>query len=306
MRICYFIQNHLPPAQVRRLVATLHRCQPDSFILVGHDGFAGHCTADQLRRALDVDVLAIREPAQRGYFSLVQPYFDAVEWLSDRGISYDWIAYLSAQDYPTQPLQSFETLLTTSGCDGFLRFWDARDGERAWGRRRQGLRRYFFQYFDAPRWTSAALRPLRSLNGLQSLVHFHLVYGPRIGLRWVRSPFGRDLTCYAGSQWTTLRRACAEYVVESARREEKLMQWFRRTVCPDESVVQTLLLNSGRFTFRDDDLRYADFTDSRDGRPRTLSAGDLPVLTSGSHFFARKFDLQRDSRVLDLLDARIG
>jgi hypothetical protein len=306
MRICYFIQNHLPPAQVRRLIGTLRRSQPDSFILVGHDGFAGHCTADELRRALDVDVLAIREPAQRGYFSLVQPYFDAVEWLSNRGIAYDWIAYLSAQDYPTQPLQSFETLLTTSGYDGFLRFWDARDGERAWGRRRQGLRRYFFQYFDAPRWTSAALRPLRSLNGLQSLVHFHLVYGPRIGLRWVRSPFGRDLTCYAGSQWTTLRRACAEYVVESARREEKLMQWFRRTVCPDESVVQTLLLNSGRFTFRDDDLRYADFTDSRDGRPRTLSAGDLPVLTSGSHFFARKFDLQRDSRVLDLLDARIG
>jgi hypothetical protein len=57
---------------------------------------------------------------------------------------------------------------------------------------------------------------------------------------------------------------------------------------------------------RDDDLRYADFTGSRDGRPRTLAADDLPAITGGSHYFARKFDLQGDARVLDLLDARIG
>jgi hypothetical protein len=306
VRICYFIQNHLAPPQVGRLVKTLRRSQPDSFVLVGHDAFAGHCTAGELRQALDVDVLEIREPARRGYFSLVQPYFDAVEWLSDRGVSYDWIVYLSAQDYPVQPLRSFETLLSTSGCDGFLRYWDACGAVSPWGRRHQGLRRYFYQYFEAPRWMIPALRLARSFNGLQSLVHFHLVYGPRVGLRWRKPPFGRDLTCYAGTQWTTLRRACAEYVVERARSEQSLMQWFRHTICPDEAVVQTLLLDSGRFKFRNDDLRYIDFTGSRDGRPRTLSTGDLPVITSGSYYFARKFDLHHDARVLDLLDTQIG
>jgi hypothetical protein len=306
MRICYFIQNHLAPSQVSRLVRTLQRSQPDGFILVEHDPFAGHCTAAELRRVLDVDVLEAREPARRGYFSLLQPYFDAVEWLAERGISYDWIVYLSAQDYPTRPLRSFETLLATSGCDGFLRYWDARDTVNPWGRRHQGLRRYFYQYSEAPRWTTPVLRVLRSFNGLQSLVHVHLFYGPRVGLRRGSSPFGRGLTCYAGTQWTTLRRACAEYLVERVRSEKQLMDWFCRTICPCEAVVQTLLLNSGRFRFHNDDLRYTDFTGSRDGRPHILSTDDLPTITGGTHYFARKFDLNRDSRVLDLIDAEIS
>jgi hypothetical protein len=310
VRVCYFIQNHLGPSQLRRLVGTLRRSQPDCFILVGHDGFAGHCTADELRRALDVDVFALREPARRGYISVLQAYFDAVEWLAERGTSYDWLVYLSAQDYPVRPLKEFETLLATSGCDGFMRSWnacDSSDPASPWrGRRHQGARRYLYQYFDAPRWTTPALRILRSLNGLQSLVHFHLVYGPRVGLRLGGNPFGRDLVCYAGTLWTTLRRACVEYVVERARSEEKLLQWFRRTICPCEAVVQTLLLNDGRFELRNDDLKYADFTGSRDGRPRTLSVRDLPAITTGAYYFARKFDIQGDARVLDLLDARIG
>ncbi len=304
MRICYFIQNHQAPPQVVRLVGTLRRSQPECLILVGHDGFAGHCTASELRRALDADVFEIREPARRGYFSLLQPYLDAVEWLSQRGVAYDWIVYLSAQDYPCRSPRSFEALLAATPYDGFLRYWNARDPQGAWGhRRRQGECRYFFQYFEAPRWMGPALRLARPLNRVQSLVHIHLVYGPRIGLRWGRPPFGRDVTCYAGTQWTTLRRACAEHVLERARSEPRLMQWFRRTICPDEAVVQTLLLNGDRFRLQNDDLRYMDFTGSRDGRPRLLSVDDIPLITGGSYCFARKFD---DPHVLDLLDARIG
>jgi hypothetical protein len=306
MRICYFIQNHLAPPQVRRLVGVLRRSQAEAFLLVCHDGFAGHCTADELRRVLDVDVIETSEPARRGYFSLVQPYFDAVEWLADREIDYDWLVYLSAQDYPTQPLREFESLLATSDCDGYLRFWNACDRENPWGRRRQGMVRYYYQYIDAPRWAAPALRQLRWTNRLQSLMHIHLVYGPRVGLRGRQPPFGRALTCYAGTQWTTLRRACAEAIAERARSQCDLMQWFRRTICPDEAVVQTLLLNSGRFRFHNGDLRYADFTGSKTGRPRTLTVQDLPTLLGSSHYFARKFDPDCDARVLDLLDERIG
>lgn len=306
MRVCYFIQNHLAPPQVRRLVATLQRSRPDSFILVGHDEFAGHGSASELRQALDVDVFAAREPAKRGYFSVLRPYFDAVDWLADHRIAYDWLVYLSAQDYPTRPLRDFEALLAATGYDGFLRFWDATDPVNPWGRRRQGVVRYFYQYSDAPRWARPALRVLRAMNRFQPLVHSHLTYGPRIGVRSRRlQPFNETLRCYAGKQWTVLRRACAEYVAERVRSGDDLIQWFRRTICPDEAVVQTLLVNSGRFQLANDDLRYVDMSGSRDGRPRTLTARDLPIITSGPYYFARKFDAG-DSELLDLLDARIG
>ena len=305
VRVCYFIQNHLGPPQVRRLVGTLQRSRPESFILVGHDGFAGHCSSAELRQALGVDVFAFRERGRRGYFSLIEPYFDAVEWLAEHGIAYDWLVYLSAQDYPTRPLHAFEALLATTGYDGFLRFWDAGEPVNPWGRRRQGVVRYHYQYFDAPGWARPALRLLRAANGWQPLVHCHLTYGPRVGGRR-RPPFDEAVRCYAGEQWTVLRRACTEYLAERVRSGDGLIQWFRRTVCPDEAVVQTLLVNSGRFRLADDDLRYADMTGSKDGRPRTLTAKDLPLLTSGPYYFARKFDAEEDSEVLDLLDARIG
>jgi hypothetical protein len=304
MRICYFIQNHLAPPQAERLLRTLRRGQPDCFILVGHDGFAGHATAEEVARALDADVFALTEPARRGYFSLLQPYFDAVEWLARRGTAYDWLVYLSAQDYPVRPLPELAARLATADCDGFLRYWDACNPAGAWGhRRRQGQVRYFYQYRDAPSWLGPALRLARPLNRVQSLVHIHLSYGLRVGLRRGRRrrPFGAGLTCYAGLQWTTLSRACAEHVLERSRAEPRLMEWFRATICPDEAVVQTLLLNGGRFRLANDDLRYVDFSGSRDGRPRLLSASDLPHLTCGRYCFARKFE--RDSPVLDLLDA---
>lgn len=305
MRICYFIQNHLGPAPASRLIATIRRSQPESFVLVGHDPFAGHGSAAEIGRALGVDVLEAREPAKRGYLSLLYPYFDALAWLADRGIDYDWIVYLSAQDYPTQPLSRLENLLATSGYDGFLRFWSALAPVNPWKRRRQGLIRYHYQYFDAPEWARPALRLFRWTNRVQSLAHIHLTYGPRFGLRRRPSPFDRGLSCYAGYQWSTLRRSCAEHVLERVRGDRELMGWFGRTICPCESVVQTVLVNSGRFKLCDDDLRYVDFTGSKDGRPRTLSAADIPLITNGTYYFARKFDPRHDARVLDLLDERI-
>jgi hypothetical protein len=307
MRVCYFIQNHLPPPAARRLVRTIQRSSPQSFILVGHDEFAGHCTASELRQAIDADVFAFREPARRGYFSLLQPYPDAVDWLAERGIDYDWLVYLSAQDYPVRPLRDFEALLETTRHDGFLRFWDAADPVNPWGRRRQGVVRYYYQYSDAPAWSRPALRLLRAGNGWQPFIHFHLTYGPRVGVRRRRQrPFNETFRCYAGTQWTVLRRACTEYVAERVRSEDALIQWFRRTVCPDEAVAQTLLVNSGEFELANDDLRYVDMSDSRSGRPRTLTAKDLPAITCGRYYFARKFDAGTESQVLDVLDARIG
>ncbi|MFL6193436.1 MAG: beta-1,6-N-acetylglucosaminyltransferase [Thermoanaerobaculia bacterium] len=296
MRLAYFIQNHLPPPQVARLAGTILRSQPDAFLLIGHDPFAGRCTVEEMRGALDADVFGVREPPRRGYFSLIQPYFEAVEWLADHGIDYDWLVYLSGQDYPVQPLRGLENLLATCEVDGFLRYWDAFRSDNPWGRPKQGLRRYGYQYADAPGWLA---RPLKALNGIQGYAHAHLIYGPRLGLRR-KSPFGPACTCYAGKQWTILRRACAEYVTEKVREDGKLIQWFRRTICPDEAVVQTLLANAGRFRLRDDDLRYMDFTGSTTGSPRNLTEADLPALTNGKYYFARKFE--RDSPVLDRLD----
>lgn len=304
LRICYFIQNHRAAPQLARLIGTLRRFQADALILVGHDELAGLASADEIRRAVEADVFALREPGQRGYFSLIQPYFDALEWLARQDASYDWIVYLSGQDYPVQSLKRFEARLLAGDADGFLRFWEAWNPDNPWGRASQGIHRYGYQYRDARGWSREALRLLRSLNGIQKRMHVHLTYGPRIGRRRP-APFGPGLVCYGGRQWTTLSRACAEHVLEESRARPDLMEWFRCTLCPDEAVVQTLLANGARFRLVDDDLRYVDFAGERRGHPRTLTVADLPEITRGPYYFGRKLDLETDPELFDRLDSWI-
>lgn len=302
MRVAYLIQNHRAPRQAERLVAALRRAG-DGPLLVCHDEFAGRCTARELSAALAVEVLPTRRPVRRGYLSTLEPYFDGVERLAERGEDYDWLVYLSGSDYPIRPLAELERLLARTDVDGFLRHWPAFSAHNPWGRQHQGRRRYDFQYYEAPRWSLPALRLLRAVNGVQDLVHFHLVYGARVGVRFRRSPFRDGYRCWAGLQWTVLRRAVAESATAGFRADARLRAWFERTVCPDESVVQTLLLNSARFRFADDDLRYVDFQGSRDGHPRLLTSADLATLVQCGKHFARKFDPEIDAGVFDRLDA---
>ncbi len=77
------------------------------------------------------------------------------------------------------------------------------------------------------------------------------------------------------------------------------------TQTPEESLVQTVLVNSGRFELVDDDLRYIDYSRANKGSPRTLSVADLPLMAGGRYHFARKFDPGRRPRARPL-DARLG
>lgn len=302
-RFCYFVQSHRDPEQIVRLVAALRRGSPEAHIVVGHDGRGCALAPADLAAAGEVDLFAVEGPVERGRLSLLAPYLQAIERLRREGVRYDWLVYLSGQDYPTRPLAAAEREIAESGQDGFLRWWPAFGRDSAWSRRRQGYRRYAFHYRRAPRWAAPMLRLLRGINGVQPLVHFQLTYGPYVGVRRLRTPFRDGYVCWAGTQWTTLRRACVEELAATLARDTELVRYYAGTICPDESLVQTVLLNSRRFRFANDDLRYVDMRGTRTGSPRTLTSDDLPELVAGRHHFARKFDLAVDREVLDRLNA---
>ncbi|HSN54581.1 MAG TPA: beta-1,6-N-acetylglucosaminyltransferase [Candidatus Sulfomarinibacteraceae bacterium] len=299
--IVYLVQNHRPPAQLARLVRALGTGSTGAFVVVVHDPHAGLATTAEVEHATDAPVLPTLERARRGYFSLVAPSADAVAWLAALRVGYDWLVYLSAQDYPARPLAELEALLARSEADGFLRLWRAFAPGPCW-RRHQGELRYRLQYRDVGPALLRLLRLVRFLNAWQRWLHLHLAYGPRLGIRPRRSPFESGLECWGGTQWTTLRRAAAEHVAERVLEGGELVEWFRRTICPDEALVQTLLMAEGRFRLVDDDLRYVDFSGCRDGHPRTLRRCDLDSVIASGRIFARKLDSAIDPALLDALD----
>lgn len=308
MACCYLIQSHNEPAQVLRLVEAIKRSSPGAEVLVVHDARRQPIDPAPFEKLPDVEVMVRRERVARGEISVLSPMFAGVEHLlASRGgrprSGFDWLVYLSGQDYPARPVREFEASLAATRHQGFLTFWDVTSGRTPW-RPRQAEVRYFAQYRRFPDWTLRPLSMIRFLGKVTPL-RFHLHYGPFVGWKMRKTPFDGDFRCYGGWQWWTLSRPCVEYLRDFMAARPDIAGWFSRTMAPCEALVPTILANSGRFDLFPDNRRFVDFASPQDSRPRTLRREDFPLLAGGTYDFARKFDAAEDSEILDLLDREV-
>jgi hypothetical protein len=304
-RVCYYVQTHREPEQIRRLVRTLRRGSPESTVVVLHDFAACPLDRDAFAAVPGVHLLVSEYPHVRGRFSgQAQPLLDAVAWLGREGVPYDWLVTLTGQDYPVAPLPSFERRLAESGSDGFLRWWDVDAAESPWPRRKP-RRRYWYHYRRLPEALGPAVPLLKALTRLLPGVHLSRDYGPWLGVRQRRTPWRSGFRCFGGWTWFALRREAVEHLARELAEGSPLGRFYRGTMSPEESMVQTVLLNSGRYRLVNDDLRYIDYRAARRGAPRTLTVADLPELGCGRYCFARKFDPAVDGEVLDRIDREL-
>lgn len=302
--VCYFVQSHRDPEQIYRLVRTLRGGGPSAQILVQHNFAANPLDEAPLAEMPGVHLLHPPRPQIRANYSCqVQPYLEAIDYLETAGIAYDWLVNLTAQDYPVKPVAAFEARLEAASCDGFIRFWDVLSPESPWSWRKPRAR-YWHRYRRLGPGAEPWLRAARPLTKLLPL-HFYLDYGPLVGVRAFRTPFHDGFRCYGGWAWFSLRRSAALYLRRFLAEHPEVERHYQTSVTPEESIVQTVLVNSGRFDLVNDDLRYIDYAGAHKGSPRTLTAADMPMLAAGSFHFARKFDLSVDAEVLDLIDREL-
>ena len=306
VRVCYQIQSHRSPEQLTRLVAAIRRMSPTSFVHVSHDRAGAPIDAAALEALGDVAV--VRDPGGYGDFSHVDRYLWAVDWLRAEGVTVDWVANITGQDYPLRGLAECERELEASGVDGFMDLWRALGPESHWGGDARAISRYHFRHRrlrDLSPRAQRALRPLQAVNRLQPWFRVHVSFGLAVGRR-VPDPFAPDLELFAGSCFATLSWPVVEYAVDELRRRPALVEHLRHTLAPDEMALHTVIGSSGKFTIDRDPKRYYDFSGSRFNHPRTLTLEDLPrAWASGAHF-ARKVDGDAHPEVLDAMDRHLG
>jgi Core-2/I-Branching enzyme len=303
MSVVYLIQSHDALPQLRRLVGLLQAPAGDRRIVVVQDGSRHPITRADLPAGDDVTLLLRREPVRRGEFSCLEPWLDTASQLIQEDRPFDWLVYLSGRDYPVRPVAEIESSLAATPEHGLLRHWAFDAPDNPWGPRRTH-RRYDFSYRRLPEGLRAPLklaRPLLHLAGRE----LSLTYGVHLGTPARPPLFGPGFSGWGGLQWHSLRRAAVEYVVEFTRSRPEVVQAFRQTLVPDEAYVQTVLLNAGRFTFRNDSRRYTDTQERPGGHCRTLTEADFAELTSGKYDFARKFDPVESAGLLARLERRL-
>ena len=319
MRVAYFVTSYRPPRQLLRLLATLRRAQPDSPLVVHHDRFRTDWDVDLVAPVGGVDLLTSTAPVSWGDFSIVDMTWTSLAWMVEHR-DFDWVVFLSEQDYPIAPLIRLEQQLERSDVDAFIEARPIHLIEDA-DLRMECDRRYNYQYRKLPRLgvmerlPTTLRRPVADVANYLNFVLYKLqrkitVYRypdplpMRVGVRPPRSPFSAEFPVWYGSQWMALSRRAAEAVVQFVGEHTDYVRHYARTVIPDESATATIVCNDPRLAVRDEELHHVRFT-SVDGHPDVFGLDDLTELIDSGRFFARKFDIDTDSMVLDALDEHV-
>lgn len=271
MRVGYIILAHHKPRQLDRLVRAL-RAESDGPIFIHVDRRAPQILAqadDILRGVPDVTLRSVHKVSWGGFGIVAAALEGLSHLLADPSVGH--IQHLSGQDYPIKPVRAFEAMVQAAPDTSFMEC----------------------QALPRSDWPPD--------GGIYRVRHRYL----KCGVRPIRLPMRRQLppgiTFYGGSAFWCLTRAHAACALASELRE-----FFRHAFVSDELFFQTVLMNSPwRGAIKDGPMCYTSWSGNARS-PKTLGQQDLEALMRTPHFFARKFDGDIDSGVLDQLDRAAG
>jgi Core-2/I-Branching enzyme len=284
MDLAYIVSAYKLPDQLTRLVTRLST--PRSSFLIHVDRKTDEAThrriVESLGRMANVDFLE-RHVCYYGGFGHVRATLKGIHELFRRRLPFDYIILLTGQDYPIKSNRQIAD------------FFRAHEGDS------------FMEYFALPsqEWQHGGIDRIESWH-VRMLGRYFVVRAPSRFRIWRKFPSG--LQPFGGSAYWCLSRECAEYVYRFVRSTPSYVRFFKYVNVPEEMFFQTIVLNSplnGRVV--NDDLRYLDWRDPAiAGGPAVLDKRDFGKIMGSRDLFARKFDMEEDAEILDMIDAKIG
>lgn len=315
MKIAYLILAHRYPEQLIRLVQKLSTAQNSFFIHIDKkaDEKIYHQIVQGLARIPHVYFLR-RHRCYWGDFSIVNATIEGLQEIFQKNINFDYIILLSGQDYPIKANHQIVEFLCKNKGKSFVDYFPLPQPNNLptkWPH--GGFERIKYWHFRLWNWRFVfpAKLWLNTYNysrikqdfkfRIASKLWFALVF-------WfpIQRKFPQGFKPFAGSQFWGLSKECAEYVHKFIQDHPKFVRFFRYVDVPDEFFFQTIILNSKfKDTIVNDSLKYMDWENPNPDIPAILEKKDFEDLRSSSKLFARKFDANRDSEILDWIDQKI-
>jgi hypothetical protein len=270
VRIAYVISAYRRPEQLVRLV---HRLADDDVRFYVH---VDSKTREPVFRSmvdglaeLDVSFLP-RHACHWGDFGHVRASLKGIAAIVESSFDPDYTVLLSGQDYPIKSNRAIrEFLAERDGRSSFLHF-----------------------PLPTPHWAGGGLPRLRDWHLRWRGIHLRLPLRRRLPL---------DLDPWGGSAYWIMSRRALAVVHAFVEEHPEYVRFFEHVDIPDETFFQIMLLNSSVASECDDiRLHYTEW--GRTPAPAVLLTADYPQIAESPCLFARKFDPEIDSGILDLID----
>jgi hypothetical protein len=275
VRLAYIISAYHRLSQVTRLVRRLQTDGASFFVHVDRKTSDGEFRAlvDSVRDLPMVHFLE-RHTCHWGGFGHVRASLKGIDALLSSGTPFDYAILLTGQDYPIKPSHHIARFFETQHPRSFMAV----------------------SSLPSASWTPR--------GGLGRIEYAHLRFHGRHARLPFRRTFPEGLLPYGGGAYWSLSRDCIEYLSTFVVERPDVVRFFRHVDIPDEIFFHTILMSSPlRDTIVDDNLRYIDWTRGR--RPAILETRDLDALRASRKLYARKFDVEQDANVLDLIDREL-
>jgi len=218
-------------------------------------------------------------------------------------VKYDYVVILSGQDYPIKPNRGIVSFLAQNRKRNFVHhermptsFWSVNGGDGGMWL----IDRYHVDFLGKrisypPTCERPDTRKGRAFIAVANFLCALRFRMPRL--------FPSYLVPYGGSAHLSLTREAVRYVLDFVEQHPDYLRFHRYTLNSSEIFFHTILLNAPEYlrcSIVNDNLHYESWVHT--AHPEILTTRDLPELRSTSKPFARKFDTDVDSEVLDLLD----
>lgn len=289
----YLILAHKNFGQLRKLIELLDDSRNDIYVHV--DAHRRRFNPDDWRDVCHFSKLVFlpdRIKVHWGGVSIMRSEIRLLKCATSSG-HYDYYHLLSGMDLPIKSQDYIHEFFDSHKGKEFINLWELKDETL-----------YRFRYFtlfpegEHPFYT-------RYLN------YFFKALQVAVGYR-----MNRDIDFYFGAQWFSITDNLARYIVE---KEPWLENVFHRTSICDEVFLPTLVCNSH---FRDNlfvktpvkiqtevnlsNMRFIDWSRGESVRhPCTFRAADMELLESVEQLWARKFDENIDSQIIDMIYAKL-
>lgn len=277
MKVAFLILVHKLPHQLRILIEMSKHEQIDFFIHL--DQNTDYAPFRFLARQPHVYLIKNRVSCKWGTYSLVQATINGLREIRAKG-EYGYINFISGQDLPLVSGSGFMRFLETHQGKEFMSCKPYNPEDAWWQKNERRFLRYNFQNWNIP-----------GKYRLQFL--FNRIMPER------KIPM--NLTISGESQWFCISNQLAGYMLDFLDAHPDYVRYFKYVWGADEFIFSTIAFNS---PFRNNlcgNLHFINWDGPSDGHPKTLGEKDFDDIINSGKLFARKFDLDTDPEVIQML-----
>jgi len=310
MNINYIILAHKNPGQLTRLVEKLNT--PESFFYIHVDrSFKIEPFEMPLSTLKNVFFLEKRENCAWGDIAIVKATINALEQIiRDQRTGY--CILLSGQDYPLKSNDRIRSFFTSNYGINFIDTFSIPNEDWEYN----GLRRIHHYKFNLSEKRSDYIL-LPSIFSKDFYKRFkrnikrvlRLIKHRNMAVVWIfrKREFPGYIKPFGGSQWWAIPVDTAEKILLFLEQHKDYLAYHKYTLMADEiffhSIVKHIALVESDVIIKPS-LTHVNWEWRGMSRPVTFNSNDIDELMSQHEdtLFARKFDINIDHKILDLID----